>query len=432
MDLFVLVIFCLSLLVCILSGLPIAGALSLGLILFLLYGRTRGFSWGELGRMLKKGVSPVLNILITFLLIGMLTALWRAAGTIPVLVAYASPLIRPALFLPMAFWLNCLLSFLTGTSFGTASTMGVICAAMGNALHVSPVLTGGAVLSGAFFGDRCSPVSTSALLVATLTGTDIYRNIRSMVRTARLPFLVSSLLFLLLGVLMPHEGPILSGRDSFAAVNLHPLALVPALLILVLALWKVPIKRTMAGSILAALPLCLFLQDMSIPEVARTALLGYHPADPQLAALLSGGGIVSMLEVALIVLISSSYSDLFQETGLLEGPRRLLAAFSAKAGAYAGVLATSLVTGLLACSQTLTILLSHQLCQKENPDPERLALDLEDTAVVVSPLIPWSIAGAVPLSVIGAPRISILAAFYLILLPLSRLIADRKKGEVRV
>ena len=124
------------------------------------------------------GVLTVRNILITFLLIGILTALWRAAGTIAVIVSYASALIRPSVFLLMTFLLNCAVSVLMGTSFGTSATMGVICATMGTALGVDIRLIGGAVLSGVLFGDRCSPVSTSALLVAELTGTSVFDNIR--------------------------------------------------------------------------------------------------------------------------------------------------------------------------------------------------------------------------------------------------------------
>ena len=127
----------------------------------------------------KNGIAVVRTVLITFMLIGMLTALWREAGTIPIIVCYAAQLIWRALFLLMTCLLNCFISVLTGTSFGTAATMGVICAAIGSTMQVNPVLTGGAVLSGTFFGDRCSPVSTSALLVAEVTGTNIFNNIKN-------------------------------------------------------------------------------------------------------------------------------------------------------------------------------------------------------------------------------------------------------------
>ena len=135
-----------------------------------------------------------------------MTALWRASGTIPFIVSKASTLIRPSVFLLMTFLLNSGLSVLTGTSFGTSATMGVICASMGSTMGVSPILTGGAVLSGAFFGDRCSPVSTSALLVAGITGTDIYKNIRGMIRTSLIPFIAACVIYFAIGVSVSAEG----------------------------------------------------------------------------------------------------------------------------------------------------------------------------------------------------------------------------------
>ena len=155
--------FMIGLFVCLLSGISIVYALMAGYLIFFGYGLVRGHSAAELLRMSGSGVRKVRNILITFGLIGMLTALWRAAGTIPAVVSYSSQLIRPSAFFMFVFLLNCLVSVLTGTSLGTAATMGVICMAIGSAMRMSPVITGGAVISGAYFGDRCSPVSTSAL-----------------------------------------------------------------------------------------------------------------------------------------------------------------------------------------------------------------------------------------------------------------------------
>ena len=165
--------------------------------------------------MALSGVRTVRNILLAFVLIGVMTALWRSAGTIPVLVCYASALIRPAVFVVMTFLLNCLLSFLTGTSFGTSATMGVICAAMGAAMGVDVRIVGGAVLSGAYFGDRCSPVSTSALLVAEVTQTVIFDNIRRMLRTALVPFLLSCAVYAMLGLRAGGPGDALELRALF-------------------------------------------------------------------------------------------------------------------------------------------------------------------------------------------------------------------------
>ena len=289
MEWLALGLFCGGLVACLLLDWSILCALLFGLLLFLLYGRRKGFSWPELMKMALDGVKTVKNILFTFLLIGVLTALWRAAGTIPVIVCYAAQLIRPSVFLLMTFLLNAGVSVLTGTSFGTAATMGVITAAMGSVFGVAPILTGGAVLSGAFFGDRCSPVSTSALLVAELTKTGIFDNIRRMLKTALVPFLLSCAVYGLLGLLTPRGEGALDLTALFSReFSLSLWAVIPALVILVLSLLKVNVKLAMAASILSAVPLCLWLQGQTPLALLRLAILGYAAGDAEVHG--AGGG----------------------------------------------------------------------------------------------------------------------------------------------
>ena len=426
MEWFVLGLFCGGLILCLLLNASILYALAGGLLLFLLYGRRKGFGWGELLRMALAGVKTVRNILITFLLIGVLTAFWRSAGTIPVIVCYAAKLIRPSVFLVMTFLLNAGVSVLTGTSFGTAATMGVICATMGGVMGVNVIFTGGAVLSGVFFGDRCSPVSTSALLVSELTKTNIFDNIRRMIQTALAPFLLTCAVYILLGLLTSHAEGALDLAALFSReFSLSPWAVVPAIVILILSLLRVNVKLAMGASILSAAPFCLFLQGRTPLELLRMALVGFTAADAQVGALLNGGGITSMLRVAAIVCLSASYSVLFQETGLLDRVKRAIRRLANRTSSFFAILCTSALAGMVACNQSLTILLVHQLCRELHTDPSDMAIDLEDTAVVVAPLVPWSIAGAVPLSAVGAPAISALLGCYLYLLPLWRLIKQK-------
>ena len=428
----VILLFCAALLACLLLDLSILYALVFGLLLFLLYGRRRGLSWRELFTTALEGVRTVRNILLAFVLIGVMTALWRMAGTIPVLVCYASSLIRPAVFVVMTFLLNCLLSFLTGTSFGTAATMGVICAAMGAAMGVDVRLVGGAVLSGAYFGDSCSPVSTSALLVAELTGTNIFDNIRRMLKSALVPFLLACGVYVALGLVFAGAGEsqdlhALFGRE-FA---LHPLALLPALVILVLSLLRVPVKPAMAASSLCAVPLCLFLQHRTVPELLSAALFGFHAANKEVAAMLDGGGVFSMLNVGAIVLLSASYSGIFQKTGLLNGVKEKLHALAGRVGAYPATLFTSVLACAVSCNQSLSTILCTQLCGGLYETRSDLALALEDSVVIVAAVIPWSIACSVPLAMTGAPASAVLFACYLWLLPLWRLagaFVKRKKS----
>ena len=428
MDWLTLGLFCAGLLLCIVLDFSVLYALGFGLLLFLLYGKYRRFSWRELFKMALDGVLTVRNILITFLLIGILTALWRAAGTIAVIVCYASRLIRPSVFLLMTFLLNCAVSVLMGTSFGTAATMGVICATMGTAMGVDIRLIGGAVLSGVLFGDRCSPVSTSALLVAELTGTSVFDNIRRMVRTALAPYLLSAAVYAALGLLTPHSGALLDLRAVFAReFALHWSALIPAAAVLLLSAFRVNVKITMAVSILTAVPLCVFLQKTAPSALLRIALTGFKAADAEAGAMLNGGGLVSMLKVMGIVCLSSSYSGIFRKTGLLDSAQRAIMRLSERTTGFAAMVCTSILAGMIACNQTLAVLLTHQLCGELKGDASDFALDLEDSVIVIAPLIPWSIAGGVPLAAVGAPAGAIPLACYLYLLPLFRLLLARRK-----
>ena len=195
----ILLFFSLLLLGSVFTGVPILAALFAGLLIFSGYARYQGFSLKEIVGMWAAGVKTIRNILMTFVIIGFLTGLWRAGGTIPTIVYYASGVIDPALIVLLTFVLNCLLSCLRGTSFGTAATMGLISMTIASTLGASKALVGGAVLSGIYFGDRCSPVSTSALLTADLTGTNLYDNIQRMMKSALVPFLLSLVFYGLMG-----------------------------------------------------------------------------------------------------------------------------------------------------------------------------------------------------------------------------------------
>lgn len=419
MEMFILGLFCIMLAICLLLDTGIVYALALGLILFCTYAFWRDFSLKETIGMCIEGVRTARNVLITFLLIGILTAFWRAAGTIPVIVCYAGALVQPPVFLLMTFLLNCMVSVLTGTALGTAATMGVICAAMGEAMHVSPVLVGGAVVSGVYFGDRCSPVSISALLVAELTHTDIFDNIRTMVRTAAVPFLLTYLIYGLTGWITPHEAITFDLTGVFRQeFRLHWLASAPAAVILILSIFRVPVKRAMLISILSAVPVCVLLQGMSVSRLLACAVFGYRAENPEIASMIDGGGIVSMLRVAAIVCLSSAYSGIFRKTGLLDGIQKQILEIGKRITPFGAMLFTSILTGAVACNQTLTIMLTKQLCENTETDRGILAGGLENTAVVIAPLIPWSIASGVPLASVNAPLTSLLFACFLYLLPL--------------
>ena len=177
----------------------------------------------------------------------------------------------------------------------------------------------------------------------------------------------------------------------------------------------------MLYSIAAAAVLSLALQQTSIAELFYIAWHGYS-AQNTAASILNGGGIISMLKVMAIVGISSAYAVIFQKTGLLKNFMLPLNAISKRINSFFALLITAVSTSAIACNQTLAIMLSHQLAQEIEPERQKFALDLENSVVVLAPIIPWSIASGVPLTSVGAPTSSIVAACFLYLLPLCTLL----------
>lgn len=377
MEAIIIVIFSFILLSCILAGYSILWALLFGYLMFFGYALRQGHTSVQVLTMSGRGIRTIKNILFIFILIGMITAVWRACGTIPFIIYHMSALLIPSVFILIVFLLCCFISLLTGTSFGTAATIGIICMSIAKANGIDPTFTGGAILSGIYFGDRCSPMSTSALLISELTQTDIYCNIKNMFKSA--------------------------------------------LLIIILSLCKVKVRLTMAASIITGSLLCLFLQDITPAQLGSIMFYGFYPADQQLAQILSGGGIISMFTVSVIIILSSAYAGIFEATGFLNTTQARLAQLGEKITPYGSILLTATITSMATCNQTLSSILTYQLHKDSADNMQQLALDLENSTIVVAALIPWSIACAVPLATVGAGNASILFAFYLYLLPLYNL-----------
>lgn len=431
MEYLLLGVFGVCLLACVFTGASIVLAMAAGFVLFFGYGLWKGKTWKEMLGFSVQGIRTVRNVLITFLLIGILTAVWRSSGSIAFIVYHAASFCRPSVMVLVSFLLCCLISFLTGTAFGSAATIGVICMTMANSAGVPPVYTGGAILAGVFFGDRCSPVSTSALLVSELTGTSLYSNLAAMVKTALIPFLISCGLYWYLGLGAGDAASGMSSQQIFAEYyRLSFWTVLPVAAVLLLSLLRVNVKYTLAVSSLLGITVSLLIQKVSPAELFRLCILGFQPENEELAALMSGGGIISMVRVFCIVCISSCYSGMFQGTGFLDRMQEMISALGSRITAFGAILVTSVVSSAIGCNQTLAIMLTHQLCSGLEKEKDRMAISLENSAVVVAPLIPWSIAGAVPLDSAGAPLSSIALAFYLYLIPVGYLLMNRGGRKV--
>ncbi len=425
----VLFIFTAGIFAAVITGFPLPAALSGGLILLCVYAHSCGWPGEKIGRTLLRGLLKARNVLINFLLVGMMTGLWRLSGTIPSIISYTSGFLKPGVFLLLVFLINALVSFITGTALGTGSTIGVICAAAAQSLQVSPVWTGGAILSGCFFGDRCSPVSTGRLLIAELTGTDQYSSIRGLLRTGAVPFAVSCIVYLAAGLTAGESGAAGTVRALMEEnFRISPVMLLPAAAILILSFCRVGVKKVLLVSIGISAFLSLFLQGRTLQELFGCMVFGFRAEEEELGTLLNGGGLLSMVQVALIVSISSAYSGIFENTDLLKGLQTGISRLASGTNGYAATLAAAALTSVIACNQTLTIMMTDQLCRNLTKNRQQFALWLSNTAAVVAPLVPWSVAGSVIIILCGLPLSAIAAGCYLYLIPIWNLI-DQFSGK---
>lgn len=417
-----ILLFSLSLITCLLLKFSVVYALVIGYIIFIIYGLIKRHNLIILIKKSFEGVLTVKNILLVFILIGMITALWRASGTIAFIVYMGSKLISPSILILLTFLLCSILSVLIGTSLGTAATMGVICASIGKTMGVNPYYVGGAVLSGIYFGDRCSPMSTSALLIAELTKTNLYTNIKLMIKTSVIPFVVTCLFYLLLGFKSTVSNISINVTEIFKQnYNLNIIVIIPAILIVILSILKINVKKTMLVSIVISFIIAIFIQRDSIVALINYCIFGYHHPNERLNLMMKGGGILSMVNVSLIVGISSSYSGIFKETKMLVSLKKHLKDFSKKTSSYFVIFLSSIISGAIACNQSLGTILTNELCG-ELVEKQKMAIILENTVILLVGLIPWNIAMEVPLKAIDVGIMAGVYAFYLYFLPLWNLI----------
>ena len=405
------------------SGVSMALALVAGLLAFSLVALRRGFAVRAIGAMFVKGMWESRIVVLVMLLIGCLTSLWRQTGTIAYFTYHGIRLIPPGLFLLAAFALSSLMSFALGTSFGVAGTTGVILMTIARASGVNPALVGGAVMSGLYVGDRGSPAASSASLVANETGTDVSENIRRMLPSSILPFALCVILYAALSRFSRPDSVDAALLSRFAGeFRLSPWCLLPTILLLALAFAGLNIKWVMAANIAASVALAALLQGAPVTQILRMTILGYAPRSAELAPILSGGGIRSMLEVEAILLISSGLSGIFEGTRMLASIEGAFQALRRRFGRFPAMVAASLAACAVFCNQTIGIIMCRQ-CMARNYAGDRaertaMMLDIENSVVTLAGLVPWCIASSVPLKMLGCGISALPFAAYLYLIPL--------------
>lgn len=374
-----------------------------GFCLFALYARYMGFSTKKIWCAAWKGAQKSMVVVEVMLVIGMLTASWFLSGTIPYLVRMGIRVITPKLFLLCAFCICAAVSTTIGTSFGTVNTLGVVLMVIARGSGVNPAMTAGAIASGIFVGDRCSPMSSSLMLLSAVTKTELYDNSKMCFRTIAVPLAGSILFYGILSVFHPMNGSSGNMADSIEeSFVLNLWLLIPIALIFALCLKKVPIKITMVCSIAAAVVLAAAVQKISAGEIFHSLLFGFAlPKEAPSAEIMHGGGLFSMVSTCVIVLLSCMITEVLEETRSLDafvGSREETQAFFC----YLKTLAAGFVSAAIGCNQTVGIIMTATLREKAyGQNRGRFARDMSIAGSIVPAMVPWSIAIYTPIQTLG-------------------------------
>ncbi len=412
------------------AGVTMLLPLGAGFILFTLAALHKGHSLKKVLRLALESLKESFIVVGILLIIGCLTGMWRQCGTVSYLMTAGISLIPQRFFILACFLLSSFMSFALGTSFGVTATAGVILMSIARAGGVNPYLAAGAVLSGVYVGDRGSPAASSANLVAVLTHTDMRKNVREMLKCALVPFAVCTAAYTLISFTAPMQevssGILEELKSEFGA---HWSMLIPAVLMILLPFFGLKIRLSMAVSLLAAFITALLCGNGTAADCIRSMFSGYQAKDPALSGMISGGGIVSMLEVCGILIISCSYGTIFQGTGLLKEINGKLRTLSGKAGRFPVMILLSLAACAVFCNQTIGAIIVSNLSAELYTDEEktRKMLDMENSVIVIAGLVPWCIACSVPRSMLGVGAGCIPFCFYLFLIPLWWLIAGKNR-----
>ena len=275
-----------------------------------------GKSWDELSDALEYGGKICIIPTIIMMMVGVLIAAWIACGTVPMIIYWGLKLINPSIFLVTAAVICAVVSIATGSSWSTAGTVGVALVGIGAGLGINPGMTAGAIISGAYLGDKMSPMSDTTNLAAAVSEGDLFDHIRSMMYTTCPSFVIALVIYGVLGMQFSVHGvdsELVSATLKAIEENfvMSPLLLIPPVIVIGMAIKKYPSIPTLLIATLVAALLAYFIQDRSFGEIVKTLDSGYRVSSglPQFDTLVNRGGLQSMLWTAALGILGMLYGD---------------------------------------------------------------------------------------------------------------------------
>ncbi len=385
-----------------------------------------GISWSRIREGMINSVFRAVEALIIVMIVGMLIGSWMLSGTVPTMIYYGLDLISPRFFLPTGAILCSIVSLATGSSWTSSGTIGIALMGIGAGLGINPALTAGMVISGAYFGDKLSPLSDSTNVAAATAETDLYMHVKSMLFTTGPSMLIALVLYTIVG--MGHSaasvdlGMVESIQTALAAeFNITPWLFIPPLIVLITAAMKVPAIPSLIGASAIGGIFAAIFQGSNLTTILNVYLDGFETSTglELVDRLLNRGGVNGMMWTISLIIFALCFGGILEESGFTEVIlQRVINRFVKNTGS---LVATTIVTGIASdfvlTDQYLALIIPGRMLYKKYDEMglERyyLSRTLEDGGTLWSPLFPWNGCGAYQAATLGVPTFSYLPYAFL-------------------
>ncbi len=402
----------------------------ISIMVLIIYGMLNGLSFKELQDGMVEGAQAAIGAIFLFFFIGILISSWIIGGTIPTLMDIGLRLVIPHFYYGVIFIITSITGLCIGSSLTTAATIGATFIGISSALDLSLSITAGAVISGAFFGDKMSPLSDTTNLASSIAGVDLFEHIKDMGWTTIPAFIITVVLFALLS---PAEaqtniGQLAKFRYALNETGMvHWYSIIPLIILIFLSIKKVPAIIALATSSVSAIGLSFFhTKNLTLGSLFNVLYSGYvsQTGNQEIDALLTRGGIESMMFTVSLILLALSMGGLLFKLGIIP---RLLSQIESRLNSTGSIVTATAITGIminfLTGEQYLSIILTGETYasqfSKAGLSNRNLSRVLEDAGTVVNPLVPWGVCGTFLTNVLGVPTIQYAPfAFFCLLCPL--------------
>ncbi|AJK88255.1 Na+/H+ antiporter NhaC [Lysinibacillus fusiformis] len=394
--------------------------------LLLAYGLLKKVPFRDLEGGMIAGASAGLGAVFIFFFIGILISSWIMGGTIPTLIYYGFLTVSPNFFFAIVFLICSIVGISVGSSLTTVATVGVAFMGIAGAMDISLTITAGAIVSGAFFGDKMSPLSDTTNLASGTVGVDLFEHIKNMGWTTIPAFLIS---FVLYAILSPTgEATSFDTVEQFKEGLLttgliHWYTLLPIVVLVMMTFYKAPAVITLAVVSILGVGLSYTLDPLPASDVFKVLFDGYvsHSGNKEVDALLTRGGMNSMLFTIALVLLALTMGGLLFTLGIIQSIlAKVESLFKSAGSVITGAALTGIGVNTLIGEQYLSILLTGEAFKaqfaKVGLAPKNLSRVMEDAGTVVNPLVPWSVCGIFITSVLGISTLDYLPFTFFCLL----------------